>query len=74
MKKQQTALNWFLDQSILANAETGTNSFIYLKIPKGVIQKAREMEKEQITKAFNIGNASSELDFGSDYFKKSFKK
>lgn len=74
MKKQQTALNWFLDQITYVKPEDSPENFIYLKISKDSLQKAREMEKEQITKAFNIGNASSELDFGSDYFKKSFKK
>ena len=38
------------------------------------IQKAKEMEKEQIIKAFNYGNADTDLAYGSEYFKKTYKK
>jgi disulfide oxidoreductase YuzD len=70
--KQQTAVEWFIEQ---LNSKYGGNDFLITHINE--IEKAKEMEKEQIAKAFDDGDynyhysrkTGNDFEDGKEYFK-----
>ena len=69
--KQQTAVEWFIEQ---LNSKYGGNDFLITHINE--IEKAKEMEKEQIAKAFDDGDynyhysrkTGNDFEDGKEYF------
>lgn len=51
---KQTAVEW-LESQILEGSINIENGEMYIKLPKDALKKAKEMEKEQIGKAFLNG-------------------
>jgi hypothetical protein len=77
MEKKQTAIEWLKDQYMKADGITEPLKVLL------AFEDALEMEKEQIIKAFNNGEANVwdrvrdenhfEFEGGSDYFEKYYK-
>ena len=61
--KQQTAVEFLIEM---------TSKLGY--VSADIAEQAKAMEEEQIIKAFNYGNADTDLAYGSEYFKKNYKK
>jgi hypothetical protein len=55
--KQQTAVEWFIEQ---LNSKYGGNDFLITHINE--IEKAKEMEKQQIKNAYNDGHTDGAID------------
>jgi len=56
MEKKQTAVDWLINQFLEVNVDSITNENMYIKIPTKAFKQAKEMEKEQIIDAYNIGS------------------
>lgn len=70
--KQQTAVEWLVEQ---LNSKYGGNDFLITHINE--IEKAKEMEKEQIQDAYNedlYGGLSGyrKFDDGEDYYNETY--
>ena len=70
-----TAVEWLLEQM---NKNTWYDESNYPQVNIGVIdfEQAKEMEKQQIIDAFNVGFKDSGLSFlqGEQYYNKTFNK
>lgn len=64
MNNKITAIQWLFEQTIKHNGI----------VPVDVIQKAAEMEEEQIVDAFYSGAEAEGLESGEDYYAKTFGK
>jgi len=75
---KQTAVEW-LQSQILEGSINIENGEMYIKLPKDALKKAKEMEKEQIVKAwdngqFNCGEFNNPtIIFGKQYYNETFK-
>jgi disulfide oxidoreductase YuzD len=75
--KQQTAVEWFIEQ---LNSKYGGNDFVITHINE--IEKAKEMEKEQIAKAFDDGDynyhysrkTGNDFEDGKEYYQEVYEK
>lgn len=74
--ENKTAIEWLEAQIIDGNRFIfeGKPDTLLIHLPIDALEKAKTMEEEQIIKAFNYGNADTDLAYGSEYFKKTYKK
>ena len=59
MEQKQTAIEWLINQFLEVNVDSITNENMYIKIPTKAFKQAKEMEKEQIVDAYEIGFADA---------------
>ena len=71
--QQQTAVEWLIEQVNGYSYPLPYNENIRIDIPKEVIEQAKEMEKEQMKKAYNADfHLYMERDF-EQYYNETFK-
>ena len=68
--KQQTAVEWLVEQLARKNNEFQALTFYYDH--KEEIEQAKEMQKEQIIKAYE--NTNSMAMYGEQYYNETFNK
>jgi hypothetical protein len=74
--KQQTAVEWLMNQALSGTKNTKTGC-LHIEFPNKALQQAKEMEKEQIAKAFDDGDynyhysrkTGNDFENGEEYFK-----
>jgi len=74
MEKKQTAVEWLVEEINKNGEEIHKNSNW---IPTHMIEQAKQMEKEQIMDAHNMGYGSGYMDEGvspEDYYTETFTK
>ena len=71
--ENKTAIEW-LEAQIIGDRFIfeGKPDTLLIHLPIDALEKAKEMEEKQIIQAFNYGNC--DLSYGSEYFKKTYKK
>ncbi len=52
--KQQTAIEWLMNQALSGTKNTKTGC-LHIEFPNKALQQAKEMEKEQIENAYQAG-------------------
>ena len=81
---QKTAVEWYsrrLFEIEIAHNQGVINSDVYLKSKTHALEKAKEMEKEQIAKAFDDGDynyhysrkTGDDFEDGKEYFNETYK-
>ena len=65
--KDKTAVEWLVEQ-------IRNNKFVKASEQIEVIKQAKEMEKEQIIDAHENGFMCPPIDYGLDYYNKTYKK
>jgi hypothetical protein len=69
MKKKKTAIEWLVEQ--LARKQNEFQALTFYYDYKEEIEQAKQMEKDQITKAYN---SAIPFKFGEEYYKKTYGK
>jgi hypothetical protein len=68
MEKKQTAVSWLISQLALVN-NSPFEAIAFYHDNKDLIEKAKQMEKEQITKAYN---SAIPFKFGEEFYNQTY--
>ena len=75
-KKQQTAVEWLIEQMLKQNYFDSNKPLTYTNL-NHLEHQAKEMEKEQIIKAHNVGSMwgfEDVLEQGEEYYNETYEK
>lgn len=65
MSKQQTSVDWLIEQLIKRDKDFNPSSFaiqIYFESSRNLVEQAKQMEKEQIKSSYNQGYRDADCD------------
>ena len=74
---KQSSIEWLIEE---LNKSTSLTSFVpecsddYKKEILGIIDQAKEMHKQEIIEAYEIGVGSEEYGYGVEYYKNTYEK
>ena len=81
---KQTAVEWYCEKSVILSEDLTSGKIDFIKWFKGqayILKQAKEMEKEQIENAFEIGydngacvQEGSAIYHGSNYYNETYNK
>ncbi len=77
---EKTAVEWFAKEIIDA-IQHGDKDFVYWKLKTSLLEEAKEMEKQQIINAYDLGrlsdmhypNPETIIENGEQYYNETFK-